>query len=327
MKKNLLILLILSLCLHADETSPMRPQAPESPFRLRIGMLSEKPIQQMSYPGAFNSLLKHIVRHSTTRLDTDPLILRNFESDEIFTVPFIYANYADRSDWKFSEKEVKNLRRYLTNGGVLYIDAGINSEFLRDSKAGGQRHSFADWEVSPDINDAFKQLFPNKKFRSLARSHQIFKTFYQGLPDPELLPEKVRQYVVQEKWPNGTYSLLGLEIDKRLSVICSPIIAMGWAKNDQDRWVSNISFRILESAPSLDSFLSNAANRGNFKSRREDGLQDKIFLDVNKRPAWCVEPDGTTRAFNYYPGDAISDYAHRFYTRLGTNILIYSLTF
>ena len=172
-------LLCLALTTQAEETTPSRarPQAPESPMRLRIGLVSEQAVQKMSYPGAFTSLLQHILRHSTTRIDTEPLVMRNFESDDLFTVPFIYANYADRSDWKFSEKEVRNLRRYLTNGGVLYIDAGINSEFLRDSKAGGQRHSFADWEVSPDIKDAFKQIFPDKRFRSLPRSHQIFKTF------------------------------------------------------------------------------------------------------------------------------------------------------
>ena len=327
MLKLFLFFLSFISFLYAEKNANTRPLPPENPAKLRLAMLSETAVQKQSYPGAFNSLLQHIIRNSTSSLDPDPLILRNFESDEMFKVPFIYANYADRAEWKFSAKEVKNLRRYLNNGGVLYIDAGINSEFLRKSKARGQRHSFADWEVSPDIRDAFKQIFPDKKFSSLTRSHQIFKCFYQGLPDPELLPEKVREYVIQEKWPNGTYSLLGLEVDKRLSVICSPIIAMGWAKNDQDQWVSNISFRILESPPNLDSFLKEAANRGSFKSRREDGLQDKIYLDVNQKPAWSVEPDGTTRAFNYYPGDAISDYAHRFYTRLGTNIIIYSLTF
>jgi hypothetical protein len=199
---------------------------------------------------------------------------------------------------------------------------------LRDNPSLGQSHSFGDWEPTPVLAEQFARIFPNAQFAALPRSHPIFQGFYSGLPDPEPLPEAIRDFIVNEKWPQGSYAALGLKTpDGRIAVLATPIISMGWGKDRFGRWVSRISFRVREAAEGLDENLQSAAYSGQrFEVTRPDGLKDIIYCQPPNVPAWVNEPDGKWRVFRYYQSEAISDYAHEFYTRLGVNIFIYVLT-
>ena len=279
------------------------------------------------YPAALRSLMEEITRVSSVRFDPDPVFLSNFEDPEIFRYPIIYINFADRSDWTFSELEQENLRRYLERGGFLFLDAGINAEFLRGDAAHGQSHSFAEWEVTPVVDEAFAEIFPDRGFEPLERSHPIFRSFYSGLPDAANLPESIRDYIANEKWPQGTYSFVGLHLDGRLAVLATPIVAMGWGRDELGQWTNPIGFRVRESAEGMSERLSEAAYSGRlFTVRREDGLTDRIFCQPETLPAWVQEPNGRFRIFRYYHSTEISDYAHTFYTRLGVNIFLHVLT-
>ena len=59
---------------------------------------------------------------------------------------------------------------------------------------------------------------------------------------------------------------------------------------------------------------------------REDGGKDIIYCQEAALPAWAQAPDGNWRVFRYYASQEISDFAHQFYTQLGTNIIVYALT-
>ncbi|MEM4248223.1 MAG: DUF4159 domain-containing protein, partial [Candidatus Nanoarchaeia archaeon] len=201
-----------------------------------------------NYPGALSSLLEEIGKQTSINLDSEPVLIKSFETDEIFKYPFIYANFADRENWDFSPAEIENLKGYLERGGFIFIDAGVNAEFLRKDLSYGQHHSYADWQVTPELAQAFKKVFPEKEFKPLPRNHEIFKAFYSGLPDPSKLPDSVRDYVINEKWPDGTYSLLALEINGRIAVLASPIISMGWGKDPFGNWTTKINFRVREGA-------------------------------------------------------------------------------
>ena len=336
MKMKLMILcILLSIFAFAQEKKPEEKPVAESSLpavdkggapSVRIGQVVSVNPMSRSYPNALRSLLDFTDKETTIKVDKDPRIFRSFEDEAIFDCPFIYVNYVDREEWKFTKKEVKNLKRYLENGGFIYIDAGINSEFLRKDKRAGQHHSFADWSVTPDLDEAFKEVFAGKKFKSLPRSHKLYKVFYKGLPDPTVLPDTVRTFVVNEKWPQGTYSAVGLEVNDRIAVLCTPIIAMGWGKRYNGEWETQISFRIRESTDGLGEYLQNAASYSSYKANREDGGKDVVYTDASDRPAWVKEPDGTYRVFRYVSTQTISNYAHEFYSRLGINILVYALT-
>ncbi len=289
-------------------------------------LIQGKTIRQ-SYPEALSSLLAEINKKTTIKIDPEPVIITSFEDPDLFKYPFIYINFADRSDWSFTTLEQRQLKAYLERGGFIYIDAGINAEFLRKNVNYGQHHSFADWEVTPEIQNAFATIFPGQEFGPLNRDHPLFNVFYQGLPDPTILPDTVRDYVVSEKWPEGTYSMMGLSVKGRITVLASPIISMGWGKNQLGNWSTTIRFRVLESSSGLADYLQTAAYSGDrYEVRREDGEIDIVYCQREALPAWVNEPENRWRVYRYYQSREISDYAHEFYTQLGFNIIFYAMT-
>ena len=294
---------------------------------VRVAQLIQGKTLFRNYPNALPTLLDEINKRTSIKVDLDPAILPSLEDAEMFNFPFIYVNFADRKDWVFSPIEQKNLKRYLERGGFIFIDAGINAEFLRKDVRHGQHHSFADWEVSPEIKQAFSTVFPEKQFKPLERDHSIFGSFYQGLPDPSNLPDTVRDFVVNEKWPHGTYSAVVLTVKGRIAVLATPIISMGWGKNQLGNWSTNIRFRIREGVSGLSEYLETAAYSGaRYEGTREDGNKDLIYCQKEALPAWVKEPGEKWRVFRYYQSREISDYAHAFYTQLGLNIIAYALT-
>jgi len=321
------LMLLASLSLRAgddeDRPAPVVPDRPE----VRIAQLMSGRAVMRRYADALPSLLKHVREKTTLNVVPEPVVLSSFEDDRLFECPFIYANFADREDWTFSALEKSNLKKYLERGGFLYVDGGINAEFLRENSELGQHHSFADWDADPRLKEAFSGIFPEQTFRPLKRSDAIYRSFYQGLPDASLLPDTVRDFVVNEKWPDGTYSMVALYVDGRIAVLASPIVAMGWGKNSLGGWRTTIRFRIREGTEGLSDSLRTAAYDGaRFEATREDGGKDVIYCQDEAMPAWAEEPGGHWRVFRYYGSREISDYAHIFYTRLGTNILVYALT-
>jgi len=313
----------------ADTAKPTTPKLirKDRQADIRFAQLLPGQAVRRHYANALSSLLAHIAEETTLRVVPEPVILSSFEDERIFEFPFIYANFADRPDWTFSELERVNLKHYLERGGFLFIDAGINAEFLRGNVEFGQHHSFGEWDACPPLKDAFLTIFPNKEFHPLKRSHQIFRVFHDGLPDAKVLPNTVREFVEQEKWPDGTYSAVGLKVKGRLAVLITPIIAMGWGRNSLGNWTTTIRFRVREGTSGLSDYLRTAAYSGaRFEVVREDGANDVVYCQKQALPAWVNEPSGKWRIFRYYGSREISDFAHVFYTRLGTNIVVYSLT-
>lgn len=280
------------------------------------------------YPAGLSTLLEVVSQETALDFATEPRLIRAFDDPALREAAVVYVNAADRPDWQLASGEVRALRDYLQRGGFLIIDAGVTASFLRGRNAGyAQSHSFAEWEVAPEIAEAFAEVFPENRFEPLPRDHPLFRMFYAGLPPADDLPETTRDFVIHEKWPQGTYSLLALTVDGRVAAVASPILAMGWGRDQLGRWNSNIGFRIRESAEGLDARLAEAAYQGErFETVREDGRKDVIFTQEAATPAWVQEPDGRWRVFRYYFGPEINDYAHRFYTRLGVNLLLYGLT-
>jgi hypothetical protein len=310
----------------ADKEQPAAPQIPDRP-EVRIARLVSGRAVMRRYGAALPSLLKHVGGKTTVNVVPEPVVLVNFEDERIFQYPFIYANFADRADWTLSALERSNLKKYLERGGFLFVDGGINAEFLREKAELGQHHSFADWDADPKLKESFSQVFPNQTFRPLKRSHSLYRSFYQGLPDPSILPDTVREFVINEKWPDGTYAMVALHVKGRIAVLASPIIAMGWGKNSLGGWRTNIRFRIREGTEGLSETLKTAAYSGaRFEATREDGGKDVIYCQKQALPAWAEEPGERWRVFRYYGSRDISDFAHVFYTRLGTNILVHALT-
>jgi hypothetical protein len=311
----------------APPATPAEATDPSPPPEFRLAQMVQGRAILRSNPNALPSLLKKVARTTTLNVGDQPTLIQSFEDDRLFQHPFIFVNFADRADWTFTPTEARNLRTYLEAGGFIHIDAGITAEFLRGSRTFGQHHSFGEWQANPELESAFKAVFPDAEFRPLPRSHDLYRSFYEGLPDPAILPDTVREFVVKEKWPEGTYSAVALQINGRIAVLATPIISMGWGRNVNGGWSNTISFRVREGAPGIETRLANASYGGErFETVREDGLKDVIFCQQPAKPAWVAEPAGAYRVFRYYHSREISDYAHTFFTRLGVNILVYAAT-
>ncbi|MGF1453312.1 MAG: DUF4159 domain-containing protein [Opitutales bacterium] len=317
--------------LPAQETAPSPDVAPEFARAGggKVAQLVSGEVLRRFYPDALPSLLEVAGESTSLAVDPEPVFIASFDDPAMMEATVVYVNVGDREDWELTESEIEALRAYLERGGFLHLDAGISAEFLRteDNPRYGQSHSFAEWQVAPKIAEVFSQVIPDATFEVMPRTDPIFRMFYAGLPEPENLPESIRDYVMHEKWPQGTYSFLGLEVDGRVAVVATPILAMGWGRNSLDQWTTTIGFRIRESAEGLSERLAEAVNTGTrFETVREDGRKDVIYTQEAATPAWVQEPDGRWRIFNYYHTREINEYAHTFYSRLGVNLLLYAFT-
>ena len=83
--------------------------------------------------------------------------------------------------------------------------------------------------------------------------------------------------------------------------------------------------------PKLKSTLNDEGEKkgtgsGGKNEKMSDNDKDIIYCQEAATPAWANEPGNKWRVFRYYGSREISDFAHVFYTRLGTNILVHALT-
>lgn len=321
--RKICLWLFCVLCLvwhiHADNTE------------IRIAQLIEgnKNALSRNYPEALPGLLESAAKATGLPLAQEPILINSFLDPRLPECPFLYINWDDKTNWdKLPEAEILAFRNFLTQGGFVFVDAGITASFLRNAENPflGQHHSYAEWEASPPVRDFFQKVLPKATFQPLGRDDPLYACFYQGLPGLENLPPNVQDYAQREKWPDGTYSAVGIRLNGRLAVLATPVIAMGWGRNSLGGWTTEIRFRTLEDNDGLNRLLPQAATLGpQYDARREDGGTDHIFCQGDAMPAWLNDPLGNWRVFRYYDSRQISDYVHVFYTRLGTNFLIAAL--
>jgi hypothetical protein len=327
--KKLISTFVFLVCSTSFLWPEERLEVKESGIRIMQLMRTQNGIRR--YPDALPSLLKMMNEQTFARFDTDPLYVSTLTDERLLENPILYVNCDDQPNLEFPQEERDALRRYMEQGGFVYLDAGIKASFLGSDLG----HSYAAWEERPEVKEWFAQVFPEKTFIPLPRNHDLFRTFFKGLPkndylkieqNQKRLPDTVLKFVEQEKWPQGTYSFVGMKVKGRLACVASPICAMGWGKDEFGAWIPPISFRIRESAENFDQNLKLASfSGGTFEVTREDGLKDVIYSEPGQRPVWVQEPTGRWRIFKYYSGEEISNYAHAFYSRLGMNVFLYAL--
>jgi hypothetical protein len=327
---RLLITISISIILSPTVFSGQE-STPGKEGSVRIVQLVRQENSSQRYPDALPSLLKMMNEQTNGRFDTDPLFINRLTDERLMENPILYVNCDEQPNLEFPLEERDALRRYMEQGGFVYLDAGIKASFLGADLG----HSYAAWEERPEVKDLFSLIFPEKTFIPLARDHDLFRTFFRGLPknadlkiqaSQKRLPETVLSFVEREKWPQATYSFVGIKVKGRLACVASPICAMGWGRDEFGAWIPPIAFRIRESAENFDQNLKLASfSGGTFEVTREDGLKDIIYSENGQRPLWVQEPNGKWRIFKYYSGEEISNYAHAFYSRLGMNVFLYAL--
>jgi hypothetical protein len=105
-------------------------------------------------------------------------------SDALFNSPF--SVWSGAGAFKLSERERKNLRKYLTCGGFIVASPGCSDK---------------EWDAS--LRGELKQVFPETPLQAIPMTHQIFSTVY-----------KVKELTLMHGGTPGP--LEGLQINGRL---------------------------------------------------------------------------------------------------------------
>ncbi len=152
-------------------------------------------------PSAEVNLLKYTAQ--TTNIPIEPVYeYVDLASDNLFQYPVIFIT--GHGNINFTDKEVRNIRSYLDNGGFLYIDD--------------------DYGIDEHIRKEMKKVYPEQEFVELPFSHGIYRShfnFPNGLP-------KIHEH--DKKSPMG----FGLFDAGRLTVFYTyeTNLSDGWADKD-----------------------------------------------------------------------------------------------
>lgn len=111
-------------------------------------------------------------------------------SDELFKYPFVMMT--GESSFHFTDKERKNLKKYLESGGFLLASAGCSNK---------------DWDRS--FRQEMKTIFKDNKLNAIEMKHPIFSTV-----------NKIDKLVLSH--PGEPATLLGLEMDGKIVTVYSP---------------------------------------------------------------------------------------------------------
>lgn len=122
----------------------------------------------------------------------------DISSDDVFTHPFLFMT--GHGNINFSDEEAQRLRKYLENGGFLYVDDdyGLDKAFRRE----------------------IKKVFPEKELKELPFSYGLYNIFYRF---PNGVP-KIHKH--NGKAPQG----FGIFVNKRL------VLYYTYESNPSDGW-------------------------------------------------------------------------------------------
>lgn len=107
-------------------------------------------------PSAEVNLLKFVQANTNIKVNAEYKFV-DVSSDEIFSYPFLFIT--GHGNIVFSTDEVNRLRKYLENGGFLYIDD--------------------DYGMNKAIRREMKKVFQQNDFVEIPFSHKIFNIFYK----------------------------------------------------------------------------------------------------------------------------------------------------
>jgi hypothetical protein len=152
-------------------------------------------------PSAEINLLKFLQANTNLKVKAEYKFV-DISSEEMFSYPFLFMT--GHGNIVFSSSEADRLKKYLENGGFLYIDD--------------------DYGLDKALRREMKKVFPDKEFIELPFSHSIYNIFY----DFSSGPPKTHKH--DESPAQG----FGIFIDERLAVYYT------YEANPSDGWTDAV---------------------------------------------------------------------------------------
>jgi len=177
------------------------------------------------YPDSDRNFSFRLQELTALEVDPDGRVLELTDPD-LFNYPFIYIVEPGRL--VFTDDEVKNLRRYLLNGGFLMVDDFWGSD---------------EWN---NFYEEIKRVFPDREPLELPIDHEIFHLVYDLKEKPQV-PSIGRALAGREygiTWErseedSGTPHYKGIMDDKGrlMAIIChNTDLGDGWEREGESKW-------------------------------------------------------------------------------------------
>ena len=176
--KHFLSIFLIFLFVVLDVGTHLHSEPRSISDAIRIMQLRRDGVSRIRYPDALPSLLELMNERSRAKFDPDPMFIESLTDKRLFENPILYVNCDELPTFEFSQEENDAIRRYMELGGFVYLDAGIKASFLGTDLG----HSYAAWEEREEVREWFGKILPDKAFTPLPRNHEVFRTFYKGLP-------------------------------------------------------------------------------------------------------------------------------------------------
>ena len=160
--------------------------------------------------------------HQLTSLEVDPDgVVLELTDPKLFDYPFIY--FLEPGRLVFSEDEIKNLRRYLLNGGFLMVD-----DFWGE----------AEWD---NFYYEIKRVFPDREPIELPLSHPIFHAVFDLKEKPQIpsIGVAVNYGITYEREDAKEVHFKALYDDKgrMMAIIChNTDLGDGWEREGENEW-------------------------------------------------------------------------------------------
>ena len=143
------------------------------------------------------NLLNYIAANTNVKVNPQYSFV-DISSDDIFSNPFLFMT--GHGNINFSDDEAQRLRKFLENGGFLYVDD--------------------DYGLNPAFRREIEKVFPEKELKELPFSYGLYNVFYQ-------FPNGVPKIHEHDGKPAQGF---GIFIDKRLAVFYT------YESNPSDGW-------------------------------------------------------------------------------------------
>jgi hypothetical protein len=177
------------------------------------------------YPDSELNLSFRLHQLTSLEVNPEPIILE-LTDPELFNYPFIYIVEPGRL--VFLEEEVKNLRRYLLNGGFLMID-----DFWGENE----------WY---NIYFELKRVFPEREPVELTLDHPIFHFVFELKEKPQIpsinvaLSGYYNGNIVTWERPDARiphYMAIYDDKGRMMVIICrNTDLGDGWEREGEDEW-------------------------------------------------------------------------------------------
>jgi hypothetical protein len=177
------------------------------------------------YPDSELNLSFRLHQLTSLEVNPEPIVLE-LTDPELFNYPFIYIVEPGRL--VFMEEEIKNLRRYLLNGGFLMIDDFWGQE---------------EWY---NIYFELKRVFPEREPVELTLDHPIFHFVFELKEKPQIpsINVALNGYysgnVITWERPDARiphYMAIYDDKGRMMVIICrNTDIGDGWEREGEDEW-------------------------------------------------------------------------------------------